>query len=140
MMIFLGWTIGAVIVPRFADVYGRKLTYIFNYCMQLVAMLLLIYSNSFEITAGALFLIGVNCVGRWTVTYIYLTEFWTEESIKKYAAFINASSALSLIIAAFTLQFCTKKTITLVYTSALMTVIAIFGILAIPESPKWLVS
>jgi len=139
MMIFLGWTISAVIVPRLADIYGRKPTFIINYLVELLAVILMIYSRTFEIMAVALFLIGVCSAGRWTVTYIYLMEFWTDNNIKKYGPFVNSSAALALIIGAFMFQFCTKKTVTLEYLSAIMTVIALIGILFIPESPKWLV-
>ena len=108
MMIFIGWTISALFVPRIADLYGRKPTFIILMILQFAAILLLIFSGSYEVTATGLFFIGVCSVGRWTIGYIYLLEFWTESNIKKYAPFVNASAGLALIIGAFTLQVITK--------------------------------
>lgn len=100
--LFLGWTVAAVTVTRLADIYGRKPSFVITYLVQILALVLIICSQSFAIMLLALFLIGVCAVGRWTITYIYLMEFWTEQSIKRYGAFINTSAAVTLLAGAFT--------------------------------------
>ena len=140
MMIFIGWTIAAVIVPRLADLYGRKPLYLQNLVLQTVACLLLVVSKTPQITGLGLFLIGICCAGRWTVTYIYLTEFWTEKNIKRFGPFVNASAAVALVVGAFTFQVLTRKTVYIEYLALLLSVFAaIMGYFLMPESPKWLI-
>ena len=141
MMIFIGWTVSAAIIPRLSDLYGRKKVYVINMLIQLVALLVMIFAKSYKSMATGLFLIGVCSAGRWTVAYVYLMEFWTEAYIKKYAPFVNASAALALIIGAFTIQVLTKNTIVLEYLAAVLTVLSgLLGLFLLPESPKWLVN
>lgn len=141
MMIFIGWTCAAAIIPRLSDLYGRKKVYVINMLIQLVALLIMIFAKSYESMGSGLFLIGACSAGRWTVSYVYLMEFWTEAYIKKYAPFVNASAALSLIIGAFTIQVLTKNTIVLEYLAAVLTVLSgLLGFFILPESPKWLVN
>lgn len=91
--------------------------------------------------SAGLFLIGVCCAGRWTVTYIYLIEFWSEENIKRYGPFVNASAAIALIVGAFTFQVLTRQTNYLEYFAAILTIVSgVMGFCLLPESPKWLVS
>ena len=141
MNIFLGWTIASLFIPRIADLFGRKPTFVTCMIFHLASLLLLIFSRSYEVTATSLFFIGMCSVGRWTVGYIYLLEFWTEMNIKRYGPFVAASSALALVFGAFTLQVITSHTIVLEYTAATMTFISIILAFSLmPESPKWLIS
>lgn len=91
--------------------------------------------------SAGLFLIGVCSAGRWTVTYIYLIEFWTERNIKRFGPYVNASAALALIMGAFTFQVLTRNTQYLEYFAAILTILSgVAGFCLLPESPKWLVS
>ena len=140
MTLFIGWTISAVFVARISDIYGRKNVYLVNMLVQLVALLLIIFAQSFGVMLSGLFLIGVCSAGRWTVTYIYLMEFMTEAGIKKYAAVVNASAALAILIGAFTLQVVTTNTIAIIYLAAVLNIVSgLMGLFLLPESPKWLV-
>lgn len=105
--LFLGWTFAAVTVTRLADIFGRKPSFVITYLVQLVALTLIIVTKSVSIMMMALFLIGGCSVGRWTITYVFLMEFWTEQTIKGYAAFINSVAAVPLLIGAFTCQVLT---------------------------------
>lgn len=44
MMVFVGWTIAAVTIPRIADLYGRRPTFIGSMGLQLIGLALIIYS------------------------------------------------------------------------------------------------
>lgn len=84
---------------------------------------------------------GMCAAGRWTIGYIFLTEFLTEKNVLIVAPIINASAALALVFGTVTFQFITKYTIffetaTLVLNLILVTFIFFF----IPESPKYLIA
>lgn len=138
--LFVGWTIAAVIVPRIADLYGRKITFIVNMIVQFIAMIFIVFAKSYNFMAFSLFLIGITSAGRWTVSYIYLCEFWTELNIKRFGPFVNASAAVCVFFSAFTLQFLTSNTAILTYIGLVMTLVSIvLSYLMLPESPKWLI-
>ena len=102
-MIFLGWTLAALLIPRISDLYGRKRVFLVNMLVQLAAIILMIFCKSFALMSVALFVIGVCSSARWTVSYVYLMEFLTEPKIKTVGPFVNASAALAFIIGAFVL-------------------------------------
>ena len=140
-MIFTGWTVAAFFVPRLSDLYGRKITFLVNMAIQSLAILAMIFAKSFVIMAVALFVVGMCSSARWTVSYVYLMEFLTEDTIKCVGPFVNASAALAFVIAAFTLQVLTKETIVLEYAALFISTLAvILTIFFLPESPKWLVN
>ena len=102
-LIFVGWTISALIVPRLADLYGRKWTFVVNTLVQLAALVTIIYSTSYTVVCCALFMIGACSSGRWTVSYVYLMEFLTEKNIKGIGPFFNASAGISFVVASLIL-------------------------------------
>ena len=86
-----------------------------------------------------MFFIGICCVGRWTLAYIYLIEFWPTDTIKKYAPFVNASAALPLIFATFSVHTVTEGyTVSLVFLAIFFNLIALTSVCFMPESPKFL--
>ena len=140
MMIFIGWMLASIVVPRIADIYGRKLVFVGNMLLQLVGLTLIIYAKSFSCILAGLFINGVCSAGRWTVTYVYLAEFLTEAKIKIYVGLMNSSAALAVPVGALTIQVITKNTIVLEYLAVSLTIFGgIAGFFFLPESPKWLV-
>jgi len=112
-LIFLGWTLAALIIPRISDLYGRKWILVINMILQLIAILVMCVAKNYATMAAALFMVGVCSSARWTVSYVYLLEFLTVANIKCIGPFVNASAALAFIIGAFTLQVLTKDTVVL---------------------------
>ena len=102
MMIFTGWMLSSLVLPRISDLYGRKLVVVGNMLLQLVGLLLIVFAKSYTCMLAGLFINGVCSAGRWTVTYVYLMEFFTEANIKLYVGLINSCAALTLIAGAFT--------------------------------------
>ena len=74
-------------------------------------MLALIYATSYRVAEVALFVLGMCATGRWVVAYVYFSEFLTDDSVKRYGPLVNASAAVSIIMAAFTFQFLTKDSL-----------------------------
>ena len=86
-----------------------------------------------------MFFIGICCVGRWTLAYIYLIEFWPTDIFKTYGPFINASAALPLIFATFSVHTVTDGyAVSLTILAIFFNLIALTSDCFMPESPKFL--
>lgn len=74
-MQFVGWEISAAIVPRLADIHGRKPIFLFSMCVQLAALIGVYISRSVNVTIGLIFIFGMGGVGRSSISYLYMQEF-----------------------------------------------------------------
>ena len=63
MAIFLGWMLSSLVLPRLADLYGRKLVFVVNILLQLVALAIIIYAETYTSMLVGLFTHGVCCAG-----------------------------------------------------------------------------
>jgi len=109
-IIFLGWTLSALITSRSSDLFGRKWVLVIIMIFQLMAIFLMCVTKNYLTMVTALFIMGACSSVRWTVAYVYLMEFLTETNIKCIGPVFNASAAVAFVIGAFTLQFMTKNT------------------------------
>jgi MFS family permease len=73
-MFFAGWAVSATILPRTADIYGRKRVYLFAMIGHLIFYLGEILSRNIKLTTGLQFFLGAMSVGRATVGYLYTLE------------------------------------------------------------------
>ena len=80
---FMGWTIASLIVPRIADIYGRRWVFLSLMTLNFAAVLVSVFSHNVWLTTGCMFLCGIVAVGRWAIGYIMLLEFFPETQ-KKY--------------------------------------------------------
>jgi len=77
-VVFFGWTLASLILPRLADIHGRRKPYLLIMVFQALILALLISSQSLVLTTLLMFFLGLCAVGRYTFAYIYLIEFMTE--------------------------------------------------------------
>jgi MFS family permease len=73
-MFFAGWAVSATILPRIADIYGRKRVYLFAITGHLIFFLGEILSRNLKLTIGFQFFLGAMSVGRAVVGYLYAIE------------------------------------------------------------------
>lgn len=79
--------------------------------------------------------------GRWVVTYVYFTEFLTEEKIKRYGPLVNVSAAFPILMAAFSFQFITKNSFYFEMFALCQTGLSgLAFVIAIPETPKYFIN
>ena len=77
---FLGWTLFAVAIPRFADMYGRKIVFSTALLIQAPTIYGMIVSHSVMRTAALLFVMGMLAAGRMSVAFIFIQEMVPEAS------------------------------------------------------------
>jgi MFS family permease len=73
-MYLLGWAIGCLIVPRYGDLYGRKVPYAVSMGASLFFHLGLILSHNIYLTMTFFLLMGFCLPGKSNIAYIYLLE------------------------------------------------------------------
>ena len=62
--VFAGWVMTLVMVPRLADVYGRKNVYRGGLCALFVAFSAVMMTSSIDVMIGALFVCGACATCR----------------------------------------------------------------------------
>ena len=140
-LVFAGWFFASFFVPRLADLYGRRPIFIINLLVQACVIGLLILSKSQTLTTICLFVMGMCAAGRWTIGYVYLSEFLAQRNVLIVAPVVNASAALAIVASTVTFQFITTYTVYFeVFTLVLNIVLVVLIFFFIPETPKWLIS
>jgi MFS family permease len=71
---FAGTFLGSFILPRLADVYGRKPIFMVGLIMYILTVQGLLFSTNKNVMYALLFLGGVSETGRYYVAYVYAVE------------------------------------------------------------------
>ena len=78
MLFFSGWALSSLIIPPFADKYGRKKIYVgllFFNILSLIGPIFLPKSNyDYVVLYVFVFINGVLCGGRFPIGYTYMIE------------------------------------------------------------------
>lgn len=145
--LLFGAAIGAVAGGRISDVLGRRKTIIFLSIMFLLGALACVFAPGFEVMVLGRLILGLAVGGASTVVPVYLAELAPYE-IRGSLAGRNEVMIVSGMLAAFVVnavignlwgEFNGVWRIML-SVSALPAVALFFGMLRMPESPRWLVS
>ncbi len=72
---FVGYTISSMILPRLADINGRKSTFRRFYVLQVIGMFTILFFPSYIGIYIGLFLVGSASTMRTAVGYVYSLEF-----------------------------------------------------------------
>ena len=73
-MFFIGWALASLIIPRIADIYGRKNTFTASLIVQAPAIITIMLSHNIQLTMIALFIMGACASGRVSVGFQYVFE------------------------------------------------------------------
>ena len=74
-MLFFGTFSGSFILPRMADIYGRKLLFLTGLGLYITVVIALYFVKSLLMLYFLLFVGGVSETGRYYVAYVYAIEF-----------------------------------------------------------------
>jgi putative MFS transporter len=136
-----GTLLGLCFFPRLADLAGRKTVYYLGVLLHvmLVATSFLVQNDS--LFYGLVFFMGLEQVARFTVGYVYLSEFCCDKFQRPFvttlALFISAESAM---VCAIYFKSIGKRWEYFELVGLIMSVISLLSVCMIPESPRWLIS
>ena len=85
---FAGWMIASIIVPRYADLYGRKWPFYISLVVALFSHLAIVLSRNLETTILLCFIFGACNAGRYSICYSYMCELMP----LKYRDYVGAFS------------------------------------------------
>ena len=108
---FAGWTTAAIIVPRFADLYGRKLIWGAAMLFQAPTIFGLINSNLVLLTQALLFVMGLCAAGRTSVGFLYLMELVPANARSMVALLLGTMDCMTMIYATIYFKFITHDSI-----------------------------
>ena len=75
---FIGWTLAAFILPRQADIYGRRVVFWGSMIGHLLIYISIMLSNSLNLTLVLMFALGIFSCGRAAVGFLYMSELLPE--------------------------------------------------------------
>ena len=78
-MFFVGTFSGSFILPRMADIYGRKPLFLAGLSLYIVVVIAIYFAKSISMLYFLLFLGGISETGRYYVAYVYAIEFMPQK-------------------------------------------------------------
>lgn len=82
---FIGWALLALVIPRYANVNGRKPIYGLSLLFAVLAITSVLFCTNIDMLVGASFVMGLCCAGRITVGFCYAMEFLQPKHRLPYA-------------------------------------------------------
>mmetsp|Transcript_28234 Transcript_28234/g.37664 ORF Transcript_28234/g.37664 Transcript_28234/m.37664 type:complete len:181 (-) Transcript_28234:911-1453(-) len=73
-MFFVGTFLGSFVLPRAADIYGRKPLFLIGLTLYIAVVVALYFNRSLPLLYTLMFLGGVSETGRYYVAYVYCVE------------------------------------------------------------------
>ena len=136
---FFGWMISALIIPRYADIYGRKNVVFATSSTSILVSLGLIFSRSLIFTCFVLFVLGLLVSGNFGVSYVYNIEFFTPEWKSTVGTLNNIMHTFLCGVLPLYFLFVSKDYVWLFVIGASMNLVAVSGfVFFLDESPLYL--
>ena len=75
-MFFLGAFVGSFILPRIADIHGRKPMFLLGLVIYFIVLVCSLFNKSLYFCYFLIFMGGICETGRYYVAYVYLVEWF----------------------------------------------------------------
>lgn len=139
-MYFAGWTVSCLFVPRFGDVYGRKLPILVSAIFSCVCYLALILSRNLLLTIFLFFLLGMTCSAKGAMSYVYLLEFIPIKYQNYVGSLMHFFDGSIAIFVCLYFRYISKTWTFLQYFGLDLSWLSTLCFFFVPESPKFLES
>ena len=137
---FAGWAFSSFIIPRLADVYGRRVTFIYSMVLQTLAFIGVIFSRDINITTVLMFFMGIAAPARTTIGFLYLMELLPAKSRPLAAISHHFVASFVNVVGCLYFWLISKNWRWLEIMACFIGLIACLGACIMPESPKFYIS
>lgn len=136
---FFGWMISALIIPRYADIKGRKNVVFATSSISVLVSFGLMFSSSLVFTCLVLFVLGLLVSGNFGVSYVFNLEFFPPEWKSTVGTAGNIIHTILCGVLPLYFLYVSKNYVWLFVIGASMNSFAVCGFLFfIDESPLYL--
>lgn len=140
-MFFVGTFVGSFILPRCADIFGRKPMFLFGLSIYILDCVALYFVNNLYLLYFLMFMGGISETGRYYVAYVYAVEMMPKEQQNKTGLYIFMVFGFAMTYIALQFWFLTKDVFVNNFIAfGLATVSLVAVTLFMPESPRFLFS
>jgi MFS family permease len=139
-MVFAGWMFGSLFVPRLGDLYGRKWPVRLSLICAVLSYVAIILSKDIKLIIGLMFVFGACCAGRYSTSYVYLSELMPAKNRTLACSATQFLDASTLILLTLYFRFLSKHWLPFQIFGASMTFACVVATFFIPESPDYLYS
>ena len=139
-MYFIGWTMTATWLPRFADLYGRKNLFKISQVCDTILFVALFMIDNINAMLAFMFILGLLTSIRINVGYIYMTEFIPKRGQSHFGtAWCAIDASVMLWVTLYFINSITRNWEMIVMVGFTMQIIGLVGSFMLPESPKFLI-
>jgi len=135
---FIGMTLFVVLITRLGDLLGRKRPAIVCQILSIPILMGIMVSRSLYLTSALLFLFGAVTPGREHVVFTYIGELVPLRNRTLTGSILLFADATTIGVVALYFLYVSKNWLYFQYFSLALNVAAIFCLLKVPESPKYL--
>ena len=97
MTVFIGWAIGCIVIPPFADRHGRKVPFLVGVYLQASAWLLIMFTHNFGLFLVLCFIFGFGIAGRYTIGFVFCVEQMPKAFRVQIGMLINLADAAVIL-------------------------------------------
>jgi MFS family permease len=138
--LFIGWSISAFILPRIADIVGRRPVFMLSMFIQTIAFTGLFLSRSIYVNYAFMFLFGTASVGRCSISFLYLMELLPKAQQILVGTILQVHNSVLVVFGCIYFWKISKNWIWLELYACISGVIAMICTFFMPESPKFLIT
>ena len=140
-MFFVGTFSGSFILPRAADIYGRKPLFLIGLSLYIFVVIALFFVKSLWMLYVLMFLGGISETGRYYVAYVYAIEMMPEKVQDATGLYIFLVFGTAMTYIAVQFWFITKDCFVNNWIALVLALISLICVtIYLPESPRYLYS
>ena len=137
----LGTFIGSFVLPRAADIYGRKPLFLIGLSIYIIDVICLYFVKELWQLYLLLFLGGISETGRYYVAYVYAIEFMPKKVQDSTGLYIFMVFGVAMTYIALQFWFITKDCFVNNWIALGLALLSFVSVtLYMPESPRYLFS
>ncbi len=132
---FVGYSVSCLIIPRIADIYGRRLPYIVSSFIQFLVYFGIFFSRDSLMTIALILIFGFCGAGRSGIGYLYLLEMMPADWKTMVGTLTHSVNSCTFIVSAIYFWYVSKDWRWLILYALVANGITVIAVCFVPESP-----